>query len=150
MKVLNKFSFHIPSTHTYTHPKGLSLFKDLPNFKVICCGGDGTVGWVLEAMGEFTKLPNQKQKLNVVFVFCFAFLDSIEFAAQPAIGVIPLGTGNDLARCLRWGGGYEGENIPKLMDKIKRSSLVMLDRWSIEVINTPQAELKPKVCCLSD
>lgn len=73
--------------------------------------------------------------------------DSIELATQPAIGVIPLGTGNDLARCLRWGGGYEGENIPKLMDKIKRASTVSLDRWSIEVTNTPLTveELRPKV-----
>lgn len=91
------------------------MFKDVPNFKVICCGGDGTVGWVLEAM------------------------DSIVLQTQPSIGVIPLGTGNDLARCLRWGGGYEGESIPKILDKINRASVVMLDRWSIEVKNNPLA-----------
>lgn len=85
------------------------------------------------------------------FYFHRPFADSIEFATQPAVGVIPLGTGNDLARCLRWGGGYEGENIPKLMDKIKRANLVMLDRWSIEVTNNPAYEEvpKPKVCMRS-
>ncbi|TDG48937.1 hypothetical protein AWZ03_004621 [Drosophila navojoa] len=127
-RILRKFQYMLNPRQVYDLSKGgpkegLTLFKDLPNFKVICCGGDGTVGWVLEAM------------------------DSIELATQPAIGVIPLGTGNDLARCLRWGGGYEGENIPKLMDKIKRASTVSLDRWSIEVTNTPLTveELRPKV-----
>lgn len=42
-------------------------------------------------------------------------------------------TGNDLARCLRWGGGYEGESIPKLLEKLARSDIVMMDRWNISI-----------------
>lgn len=77
--------------------------------------------------------------------FDVPLVDSIEMISQPAIGVIPLGTGNDLARCLRWGGGYEGESIPKVMDKICNASTIMMDRWSIEVTNNYDSFQKPKV-----
>lgn len=48
--------------------------------------------------------------------------------------------GNDLARCLRWGGGYEGESIPKLLEKLARSDSVMMDRWNITIEASPKID----------
>lgn len=95
--------------------QGLQMFKDVENFKVICCGGDGTVGWVLETMGMINNLEIRSLKNSFINKFCLWISDRVQFEHQPAVGVIPLGTGNDLARCLRWGGGYEGEAIHKVL-----------------------------------
>ncbi|ESO01899.1 hypothetical protein HELRODRAFT_106357 [Helobdella robusta] len=92
---------------------GLQFFRELPNYKILCCGGDGTVGWLLESM----------DKMN--------YGDS-----RPAVAVLPLGTGNDLARSLKWGGGYEGEDLRKVLDQVSQSVVVTLDRWRIDVKET--------------
>ncbi|KAL0883993.1 hypothetical protein ABMA27_016043 [Loxostege sticticalis] len=111
-KLLQKFQWLLNPRQVFDLTQGgpgpgLELFRKVPNLRVLACGGDGTVGWVLSV------------------------LDRI--GTRPAVGVLPLGTGNDLARALGWGGGYEDEPISKILANIGESDTVLLDRWQLTV-----------------
>ncbi|XP_076663150.1 diacylglycerol kinase eta isoform X2 [Andrena cerasifolii] len=86
---------------------GLRLFRHFDPFRILVCSGDGSVGWVLS---EIDRLGMH----------------------QCQVGVLPLGTGNDLARVLGWGSSCDDDaHLPQLLEKYEKAGTKMLDRWSI-------------------
>lgn len=89
----------------------MEFYSDLIQFKILVCGGDGSIGWMLDSL---CKLNFKKY--------------------EPAVGILPLGTGNDLSRSLKWGEGYVGDvDIEEILGEIDRAKFTKLDRWKIRI-----------------
>lgn len=101
---------------------GLQLFQNVKHFRILVCGGDGTVAWVLDAI----------EKQN--------------YESPPPVAILPLGTGNDLSRVTRWGGGLssvEGQGgICALLNDVDHAAVMVLDRWNVTIKekNGPQGQ----------
>ncbi|KAL1541669.1 Diacylglycerol kinase, variant 2 [Salvia divinorum] len=90
---------------------GLYVFRKIPHFRILVCGGDGTVGWVLNA------------------------IDKQNFVSPPPVAILPAGTGNDMSRVLSWGAGLGSVErqggLYTLLDHIEHAAVTMLDRWKV-------------------
>ncbi|KAL4463047.1 hypothetical protein ABPG72_009190 [Tetrahymena utriculariae] len=92
----------------------LKIFRNQQKLCIIVGGGDGTVASVVNYI-KSGEIKEWQQK-------------------NPPVSVLPLGTGNDLGRCLGWGGGSEGASrlVTYLKQVDQQGQKILLDRWNIQ------------------
>ncbi|GAV84230.1 DAGK_acc domain-containing protein/DAGK_cat domain-containing protein [Cephalotus follicularis] len=106
--------------------------------RIVVAGGDGTVGWVLGSLSVLYK--EQREPV-------------------PPVGIVPLGTGNDLARSFGWGGSFPfawKSAVKRSLHRASTGLICRLDSWHVvvsmplgEIVNPPYS-LKPTEECTLD
>lgn len=98
---------HEPASTIDELAKGVMAGSDI---RLIVCGGDGTVTWILTALEQCRALHGKLHHLPVA--------------------IVPLGTGNDLARSLGWGPKLrQVSDILNYLKWVMEAVPVTLDQW---------------------
>lgn len=88
----------------------LAEYSKLSTCRVLVAGGDGTANWVLDA------------------------IDTIIWphSGPPAVAILPIGTGNDLANHFGWLSYFEEHTVsPKVLLDVLRAEKLKMDRWKV-------------------
>jgi len=117
------------------HPERILASDDLvaaaqkpPGLRIVVCGGDGTMTWIMAAID----LVKERRSLGDAHRFYVAMM--------------PLGTGNDLARTFGWGGKFRSACLqPAWVDAAKKARPVPLDRWLVSVMPSAEGQKSEKL-----
>ncbi|KAF8071142.1 DGK4 [Scenedesmus sp. PABB004] len=84
--------------------------------RILACGGDGTVAWILKAIQQLRLQP------------------------QPPVAVMPLGTGNDLSRSFSWGAEFDwrwikgNASVYSTLKRVADARVAELDCWRLRLV----------------
>jgi len=84
--------------------------RNVAGLRIVACGGDGTVNWVLSSIANLKMDP------------------------QPCVGIIPLGTGNDTSRHFGWSHKLrDAQTVVTYLRRMRQMSCPTrpFDRWTL-------------------